>query len=113
MSTEQIDQLYNYCQERYLWQFFSRTWDRQENIDGIVAVATALFNGEEVKLETPMQRLFYADAKIMVSDFKEHFPWIVNQTPDDIRALMACLKERLVEIAITKSLNAELSHSLY
>ena len=113
MSAEQIDQLYNYCQERYLWQFFSRSWDRKENIEGIIATATSLLNGEPVKLDTPMEKLFYADAKIMVADFKERFPWIVDRTPDEIGVLMAGLKERLEEIAITKSLNAELSHSLY
>jgi vanadium nitrogenase delta subunit len=113
MSTDQIDQLYNYCQERYLWQFFSRTWDRQENLDGIFATAGSLFNGEAVARDTPMQKLFYADAKIMVSDFKERFPWIAKCTPDEIRALLTGVKDRLTEIAITKSLNGELSHSLY
>lgn len=113
MSAEQIDQLYNYCQERYLWQFFSRTWDRQENIDNIVATATSLFNGEVVKRETPMEKLFYSDAIVMVSDFKERFPWILDCSPDQIRELMVGLKDRLTEIAITRSLNGELNHSLY
>lgn len=113
MSTEQIDQLYNYCQERYLWQFFSRTWDRQENIDNIVATAEKLFNGEPVSRESPMEKLFYSDAVIMVADFKERFPWITKSSPDEIRELLAGLKDRLTEIAITKSLNGELNHSLY
>ena len=94
MSTEQIDQLYNFCQERYLWQFFSRSWDRQENLDGIFTVAGALFAGEEVKRETPMEKLFYADAKIMVADFKERFPWIAACTRDQIRALLTGVKDR-------------------
>jgi nitrogenase delta subunit len=113
MSAEQIDQLYNFCQERYLWQFFSRTWDRQENIDGITGVATAMLTGQPVSHETPMDRLFYADAKIMVEDFKARFPWILDSNADEIRALLSGLKQRLVEIAITKSLNHELNHTLY
>jgi nitrogenase delta subunit len=113
MSAEKIDQLYNFCQERYLWQFFSRTWDRQENIDGIVRVATALLTGQPVSRETPMDRLFYADARIMADDFKARFPWILEASADEIGALLGGLKERLVEIAITKSLNHELNHTLY
>ena len=40
---QNITQLYNYVQERCLWQFFSRSWDRKENIDGIMAQAKKLF----------------------------------------------------------------------
>ena len=76
MSSEKIDQLFGYVQERCLWQFFSRSWDRQENIDGIVKTATEMLTGEAIQIESPMDRLFYADAKIMVSDFRERFPWI-------------------------------------
>jgi nitrogenase delta subunit len=113
MSTEKIDQLFGYVQERCLWQFFSRSWDRKENIDGIVKTATEMLTGEAIKIESPMDRLFYADAKIMVSDFRERFPWIKETGPDQIRDLMAGLKERLIEFSITKSLNHELNHSLY
>jgi nitrogenase delta subunit len=113
MNTEKIDQLYGYVQERCLWQFFSRSWDRQENIDGILKAATDLLTGKELELETPMARLFYADAKIMVADFKQRFPWIEEIGPAQIRDLMHGLKDKLVEFTITKSLNRELNHSLY
>jgi V-containing nitrogenase delta subunit len=113
MSTEKIDQLFSYVQERCLWQFFSRSWDRQENIDGILSSATALLTGEAPQKDTPMNKLFYADAKIMVHDLKERFPWVAETAPDEIRALMQGLKDMLVEHAITKSLNRELTHTLY
>ncbi len=113
MTTAKVDQLFGYVQERCLWQFFSRAWDRQENIDGIMKTATDMLTGGVPKLETPMDRLFYADAKIMVADFKERFPWIKEVGPEQIRDLMAGLKDRLVEHTITKSLNHDLSHSLY
>lgn len=108
-----IDQLFDYCQERCLWQFFSRSWDREENIDGILGAATAILAGEEPRKNTPMNKLFYADAKIMVADFRSRFPWIGACSPEEIRALMAGLRVRLTEIAITKSLNRELNNSLY
>ncbi len=111
--SDKIDQLFGYVQERCLWQFFSRSKDRQENIDGIIAKATDLLTGKELSLDTPMDKLFYADAKIMVADFKQRFPWVENTGPAQMRELMHQLKDRLVDIAITSSKNDELNHSLY
>ena len=81
MTTEKVDQLFGYVQERCLWQFFSRTWDRKENLDGIFSAATEFLTGKTPKRETPMEKLFYADAKIMVKDFEERFPWIKRKSP--------------------------------
>jgi nitrogenase delta subunit len=111
--SEQVKQLVGYVQERCLWQFFSRTWDRQENIDGIMAAAAALLSGESPKRETPMEKLFYADAVEMVKDFRERFPWIASVTPSDAKTLIEGLKAEMIDIAITRSLNQELTHSLY
>jgi len=111
--SDKIDQLFGYVQERCLWQFFSRSKDRQENIDGIIGKATYLLTGKELSLDTPMDKLFYADAKIMVADFKQRFPWVESTGPAQMRELMHQLKDRLVDIAITGSQNDELNHSLY
>jgi nitrogenase delta subunit len=111
--SDKVNQLLGYVQERCLWQFFSRSKDRKENIDGIIAKATDLLTGKELSLETPMDKLFYADAKIMVSDFKQRFPWIETSGPAQIREVMQQLKDRLIDVAITSSKNDELNHSLY
>jgi len=113
MNTEKLDDLFGYVQERCLWQFFSRSWDRQENIDGIMKTATDMLTGKDLQLESPMDRLFYADAKIMVNDFKERFPWIQETGPAQMRDLMHALKDRLVDHTITHSKNHELNHTLY
>jgi nitrogenase delta subunit len=107
------DQLYAYVQERCLWQFFSRTWDRQENIDGIVDTAAALLTGKQPPRHTPAEKLFYADAVIMVADFRQRFPWLETENPSHIHEILGVLKQKLVDIAITSSKNHELSHSLY
>ena len=111
--TDKVDQLFAYVQERCLWQFVSRPRDRQENIDGIMAKATDMLTGKELSLETPMDKMFYADAKIMVADVKERFAWVEDVGPAQMRDLMRELKERLIDIAITSSKNHELNHSLY
>ena len=113
MSQQQIDLLLGYVQERCLWQFHSRAWDRQENIDGVIAAATDLLHGRHPKNHAPMDRMFYADAKAMVDDFKERFPWILDLEPTKVTELMAGLKSALIDHTITRSLNHELRHSLY
>ena len=113
MSQSQVDQLFSYVQERCLWQFHSRAWDRKENIDGIIAAATDLLHGKAPKRHGPMDKLFYADAKSMVDDFKQLFPWLDELEPTKVTELMTELKEALVDHTITRSLNHELNHSLY
>ncbi len=113
MHTEKVTQLFDYVQERCLWQFFSRSWDRQENIDGILKAAGALLVGKSPARESAMERLHYADAKLMVADLKERFPWLNECSAEMLSELFKGLKERLTDIAVTKSLNAELNHTLY
>ncbi len=113
MSEQQVQQLFDYVQLRYLWQFFSRTWDREENIEGICNAANEMFHGHEPKRHTPMERLFYADAKEMVKDFRENFAWIDGLEPTKITELLGGLKAKLRDHTITNSLNHELNHTLY
>lgn len=113
MMDDKLDDLYGYVQERCLWQFFSRTWDRQENIDGVLGKAEEMLTGKPVARETPMDKLLYADAMIMVKDFRERFPWIKESGAAEVKQLMDGLKARLVETVITKSTNRELNHHLY
>ena len=113
MTPEQVKQLTDYVQERCLWQFFSRTWDRQENIDGITAAAGALLKGEAPKRTTPAERLHYADALVMVADFKQRFPWIATASHAEIDTLLAGMKAQVEDISIKSSLNHELNHTLY
>ncbi len=113
MLDERVDELLEYVEEKCLWQFFSRAWDRQENIDGVLDQTANLLAGHAPRLATPMERLFYADAKIMVDDLHSRFPWISESGEAEIRQLLDGLKGRLVENVITKSTNRELNQHLY
>jgi V-containing nitrogenase delta subunit len=111
--SDKVAQLFGYVEERCLWQYASRTWDRTANIEGVMGKAVAILNGDDLALATPDDRLFYADAKIMVADFYSRFPWIAEESPDQIRELLGGVKDLLIDTAITKSKNRELNHSLY
>jgi vanadium nitrogenase delta subunit len=110
---QQITELYNYVQERCLWQFFSRSWDRKDNIDGIMVQAKKLFAGEEPKADTPDARCHFADAKLMVADFKSRFPWIKESSMAEINTMLDGLADRLTDTVITGSKNRELTDKLY
>ncbi len=110
---EKIEQLVGYIQQRCLWQFFSRSWDREENIEGILTKAGQIFAGEEPSLETNMDRCFYADARILVADFRTEFPWIREEDSSEIKSLLEGVKERLRFIAIEGSHNGELNMQNY
>jgi nitrogenase delta subunit len=113
MTTPTANQLFAYVQERCLWQFFSREWDRTENIEGILGKAADLLIGTPLKLETPMDRLFYADAKIMVDDLRGRFPEIAELPAAEVQGLISDLKVKVTEIAVTQSRNRELTQKLY
>ncbi len=110
---DRAEQLFDYVQERCLWQFHSRSWDRQQNINGIIAKATELLQGQTPTADTAMDRCLMADARIMVTDFHSRFPWIKDASAEEIWKVMEQLGQRLIEVAITHSKNRELEHHLY
>jgi nitrogenase molybdenum-iron protein alpha chain len=110
---ERTEEVTSLIQQRCLWQFHSRSWDREENINGVLNKAATILTGQKVVLETLADRAFYADAKILVADLEKKFQWLSKTDNEQRKAILESVKKRLIEIAITKSLNAELHHSLY
>ncbi len=100
-------------QQRCLWQFHSRSWDREENINGVLGQAAKILTGEEVVLETLTDRAFYADAKLLVADLEKQFQWLSKMDNAQKKAILESVKKNLIDISITKSRNGELHHSIY
>ncbi len=111
--TSRIVNLFDYVQERCLWQFASRTWDRTENIEGVLKQVGYLMKGEKPIAETPAQRLNLADAKALVDDCSKRYEWVGKLPPEEVDYVLAGLKDRLIDVTITRSTNRELNHSLY
>ena len=110
---QRTEEITTYIQERCLWQFHSRSWDREENINGVINKATAILTGEQVTPETLADKLHYADGKILVVDLKTKFSWLSQMEKAQIKTVLELVKQKLVGIAIAGSLNGELHHSLY
>lgn len=106
--SEKIEQMVQLVQERCLWQFHSRAWDREEVIQGVLNRAEQLLTGQEHAPATPAEKCYHADAKFLVADLRARFPWLAETSPAEVQALLAGLRERLREITITKSQNCEL-----
>ena len=110
---EKVNEILSHIQERCLWQFHSRTWDREQNINGVLNDVAKMLTGEAVVAETPMEKSFYADAKILVEQIKEKFSWINEMGDSEKKEIIEAIKAKLIDITVTKSLNGELNVPFY
>lgn len=111
--SEKIEELVKYIQEHCLWQFFSRSWDRDENIEGILTKTEELLTGISSGVETLADKCWLADAKILASEFKSHMPWIKTISKEEIKTVILGVKSRMKEITVDKSRNEELNAKNY
>ena len=96
-----------------LWQFNSRAWDRENQNNNIIPKTAQILCGEEAAHDTPADRCYWAEARVLAGDFKEAFPWLGEMSNDEIRELMREFKEKVDYITITGSLNAEIHNPQY
>lgn len=108
-TREKIGHLENYIMKHCLWQFNSRGWDRRKQNAGILGQATQLLCGEEVTITTPQERCYWVDAVMLDRNYRELFPWLLELSKDEIKALMKLLNARLDWTLIDGSLNMELT----
>lgn len=105
---EKIDAVVEHIQGRCLWQFFSRAWDREENIEGVLEMTSQLLAGQEPAAASDQERCHLADARILSRELASDYPWIGQTSPEDLKAVIQGVKERMREIVIDKSRNEEL-----
>lgn len=111
--TDKIEQLVNYIMKNCLWQFHSRTWDRERQNEGILTKTMQLLCDEPVEKETPADRCYWADAVCLAEAFKSGYPWLAAMDKAEIKLLMQGLKDRIDYLTIKGSLNAELTDPNY
>ncbi|MDD1762069.1 MAG: V-containing nitrogenase subunit delta [Methanothrix sp.] len=107
-TDEKREEVLAQIQGRCLWQFFSRAWDREENINGILMMMADIMTGETSHLETSANKYFYADAKIVTAELKACLPWLNDMNKEELKELLNGVKERLLDITVKNSLNGEL-----
>ena len=86
---------------------------QEENIEGILTNAEKILCDEHAVLETQADKCYYADARILVSDFKRLYPWVAAMEKNDLKLVLEGDKERIRQITITGSRNGELHDPKY
>ena len=110
---DRIAQLEDYIMKHCLWQFHSRTWDRERQNEGVLTKTMQILCNEPTAHETLEDRCYWVDAVCLADAFKKRYPWVNELDKTEIKSLMHGLKERIDFVTITGSLNKELTDQKY
>ncbi|MBP2656302.1 MAG: anfG [Firmicutes bacterium] len=113
MMNDRIGQLVDYIMKKCLWQFHSRSWDREKQNEGILTKTMQLLCGEPVETGTPTDKCYWVDAVCLADAFKTRYLWLATMDKAEIKLLMQGLKDRMDYLTITGSLNEELNDPHY
>lgn len=109
-----INELYKYIQQKYLWQFYSRNWDRENNINGILdATKELLITGKCSLGDSLTDKHYLSEAKIVAKDIKRDLEFIEGLNEKGITDLIDRVKAKLIDVTVTNSLNGELNVAYY
>ena len=109
-----VNELYKFIQEKYLWQFYSRNWDRENNINGILDAVKELLNTGKSSLDDSLEeKFYYSEAKIVVNDIKRHLKFIEGLNEKGVTETIDRVKAKLIDVTVTNSLNGELNVEYY
>jgi nitrogenase delta subunit len=113
LMKDRIEQLVDYIMKKCLWQFHSRTWDRERQNEGILTKTMQLLCEEPVEHETPADRCYWVDAVCLAEAFKSRYQWLATMDKTEIKSLLQGLKDRMDYLTIKGSLNLELTDQHY
>lgn len=110
---DKIQELVDYVQIRCLWQFHSRSWDREENIENILKQMAEILSGHKPQATTPTERCYFANANRLANEVKTALPWMTELGSEELESTVAGAIAKLHQITIDGSLNGELQQPLY
>lgn len=110
---DKVEQLVDYIMKNCLWQFHSRTWDRERQNENIMKKTMQLLCEEPVEKETYEDKCYWVDAVCLADAFKDKYSWITALDSGEIKLLIKDVKDRIDFLTITGSLNLELNDPLY
>jgi Fe-only nitrogenase delta subunit len=110
---EKVEQLVDYIMKHCLWQFHSRTWDRERQNREILTKTKEVLCEECIEPTDRLDRCHWVDAVILADSYRKNFPWINKLAKEEISELMNNVRERIDYLTITGSLNLELTDEHY
>jgi Fe-only nitrogenase delta subunit len=96
-----------------LWQFHSRTWDRERQNREILTKAKEVLCHESVRPTDRLDRCHWVDAVVLAESYQKRYPWINKLDKTEIAAIMNGVHKRLDFLTIAGSLNLELTDQHY
>jgi nitrogenase delta subunit len=112
-DTYYVDKIIDYIMKKCLWQFHSRSWDRERQNAGILNMTREILIDQEPTHDSPEDRCYWVDAVMMAKGLKRDYPEFGALPVDDIKRIMEKTKERLDFLTIHGSLNQELTDPKY
>jgi nitrogenase delta subunit len=113
MMKDRTEQLVDYIMKKCLWQFHSRSWDREKQNEGILTKTMQILCDEPVDIINPTDKVYWVNAVCLADAFKSRYSWLDTMEKAEIKLLMQGLKDRMDYLTITGSLNAELTDPHY
>lgn len=110
---ERIELMVDYIMKHCLWQFHSRSWDRERQNENILTKTMQILCDEPVEHDTPEDKCYWVDAVILAEEYQKLFPWLAGMDKAEIKDLIKGLNERMDDLTFKKSLNEELNDPLY
>lgn len=114
IMNQRMEILLDYIMKNCLWQFHSRTWDRERQNREIIGWAEKVLLGTaNTAPEDPLDRCHWVDGVSLAHNWRERFEWINALGAEDISPLMKALHARVDFLTRTGSLNEELTDEHY
>ena len=113
LMKDRIEQMVDYIMKNCLWQFHSRSWDREKQNEGILTKTMQLLCDEIVEIKNSTDKCYWVEAVCLVEAFQSRCPWLATMGNMEIKQLMQGLKDRMDFLTITGSLNEELTDPHY
>ncbi|MFA0823041.1 MAG: Fe-only nitrogenase subunit delta [Methanomethylovorans sp.] len=110
---DRVEQLVDFIMKKCLWQFHSRTWDRERQNECILTKTMQILCEEPVEKETSADRCYWVDAVYLSDSFMRRYTWLGTMDKDEIKLLMQGVKDRIDYLTIKGSLNEELNDPHY
>ena len=107
------DQLVDFIMKHCLWQFHSRTWDRERQNREILTKTKEILCEENEEPNERLDRCHWVDAVMLARNYRKNFPWISTLSNAEITEVMQRVREKMDYQTITGSLNKELTDEHY
>ena len=109
----QSDLLVDYIMKHCLWQFHSRTWDRERQNREILTMTQQILCEENEEPTNRLDRCHWVDAVMLARNYRSNFSWLSTLSKAEIAEVMLKVREKMDHQTITGSLNKELTDQHY